>query len=310
VWARIDCATDAAVDSVLAASAADYTASVRRTTTAGASVVSQVPLASADDWHGVVRTACVQGAADRDLQVTQVVARPRADVVAVDLDLDVANASDHAWSDLRVAASTAINANGLAIDVPARSSAHLLVHLWPSDCATPIATLASGLALTARFGGPSSGPLEPQFRLALDEQVLRAASVAAAAVCRGPVPTLEIERAYITRGHTDDSDGTIDVFVRVHAPGASRVDVAVQPDSAVGRMTANQTPVLVRDGTAELQLTWTLPRCTRLLSAGGPRVHLLVTGSTSRPFSLRLRGESLKDNLTRQCPDVVAGIVG
>ncbi|MGE0818316.1 MAG: hypothetical protein AB7O74_06585 [Candidatus Nanopelagicales bacterium] len=314
VTSQVECSTEEASTAVARAHADDYVVRIRRTSALGEVREDTVPLSGSEEWLSDVRSSCVQIAAERDLEVQAVDVRPVDGVIATDVRLQVHNSSDQPWSGMRVStdAGPTIVANGQDVDIAPGQSAWVPVRLWPDDCTDPVAPLAQGVPLRAAIGDQEVGleRLNPSFTLPLSPAELDTVAAALRSICTATPPTSTIVRARVAGGTTEESAGTLTMYVDVTAPGAFLVEVQTQPPDARGLVTPFETPTQVVDGVARIHLTWVLPQCFDLLSSGAPELSVrLVADDVRRPYLLRLHGDPLRLNVDRLCGSTVASVV-
>jgi hypothetical protein len=314
VTSQVECSTVDQSTAVARARADDYVVRIRRTSSLGEVREDTVPLSGSEGWLSDIRSSCVQIAAERDLTVQAVSVQPVAGVIATDVRLQVHNDSGEPWSGMHVStdAGPAIVSNGPDVDVAPGESAWVPVRLWPDDCTDPVAPLSQGVPLRAAIGTQEVGleRLNPAFRLPLSTSALDTVAAALRSVCTATPPSATLVRARVAGGTSDESAGTITMYVDVAAPDAGLVEVQAQPPGAGGQVTAFETPVQVVDGTARLHLTWVLPPCFDLLSSGPPTLSVrLVADELRRPYLLRLHGDPLRLNVDRLCGRTVATVV-
>jgi hypothetical protein len=313
VGAQVSCDDDDALDSVLAASAADYHVAVGRNAVSGESDEYDAPLPGADEWLAAVRAACVQSAAGRSLRVVDATATPLTGAAATDLVLTVANGSSREWADVRLVAGDgrAVVPTGEPADLAAGSTATLRAVVWSRDCGDPVGDLAGGLVAEASVTPTDGGGFAPlsEFRLDLGPAVLAPLEAALVAQCAGTAPEIDVVRTKVREGARDDSAGEVEVIIDVRVPA---VTVGVGPVGAgagQGRITATQDSWPIVDGAATVTLRWRLPSCLSLLTRGAVRLPVRVfDGDLERRYLVVLRGELLRTDLDRMCGPTVAAI--
>jgi hypothetical protein len=315
VHAALDCATPESTTAVAGARPDDFGVLVRRTAPEGEVRIDRVPVIGALALVGAVRTGCLQLAADRDLTASDASVSPVPAAVAATLDVTVTNSSPRRWVGLRVSlgASPQVVSAGPAADLEPGDTGHLLVRVWPDDCADPARALEDGLAVRPELGpdgNPDSGSLPtPTVLLRLPETTRDAVVRAMAASCGTDVPRLTVDDARLRSGAQGGSAGTIDLTASVEAAGARRLEAEAIGSLVVGRLAALAFPVPVRDGTARLDLRWELPGCDAVLRAGRPQLSVTLVGEQHRPYLLDLRGDGVRAVLSSLCGDEVAAVV-
>ena len=315
VRAVLDCATPEATTAVVGAGVDDYAVQVRRTAPEGEVRIDRVPMIGALALVGAVRAGCLQVAADRDLTVSAASASPVPAAVAANLDLTITNTSPRRWVGLRVSlgVSPQVVSAGPTPDLEPGTTGHLLVRVWPDDCADPTRALAAGLAVRPGLGpdgNPDTGSLPtPTVLLRLPESARQAVVRAVAASCGTDVPRLTVDSAQLWRAAQGGRAGTIDLRVTVEAEDARTLEAEAVGSLVVGQLAALAFPVPVRDGRARLDLRWELPGCAAVLRGDRPRLTVTLVGEQRRPYLLPLRGDDLRLVLARLCGDEVAAVV-
>jgi hypothetical protein len=299
---------------VIAATARDYTVSVRlASSSTGEMRTAQVPLQGAEAWLADIRRACVQIAADRDLEVAAVRTAPVEGNVAADVQLLLRSTGADPWRQVHVSTTggpTVVGA-GEPIDVAVNGSAWLPMRLWPDDCGNPVGPLADGVPLRAAFsddGGAMTEARSPTFRLRLDRTSIDRIARTLETVCTGDVPAVVVEDAGISRSGTGTSAGLIDMKLRLTTSDASLVEVVDPLAATGGRVSPVVTPVQVVDGLAEFKVLWTLPSCFDLLQ-GGPVLKVRLVSDLRRPYAIPLRGDELREQLQVLCGRTVGATV-
>ncbi len=318
VGARLSCITPEATTAALASSADDYALVVRRASPEGEIRDYRVPLLGSLTLVGLVHRACLQIALDRDLVVSSVTAAPYPGVVALALDVDLANASPRVWTGLHVAAAAqpVVLNDGPQVQLEPGTSGHLRAQFWPEDCADPVGALRDGVAVEADLGptgrDPSQGPTSTSALLRLPGQMLDDVAEQADAMCGTAPPKGTVEWARLREGGGNGSGGVIDLGLSLTTPGAGIVEVDHLGDgsASVGELFAYESPVHSVDGVASIKAQWRLPSCRVLLRDGLPRLHVVLAGDVRRPYLVPLAGDDLRQVLYRLCGSEVADLVG
>jgi hypothetical protein len=320
VSASLDCTSPASVAAAIAAEPGDFGVVVRRVAPEGEAREDRIRLVGAQRLAQLVRSTCVQAAADRELQVATVRVTPVAGVAAADLEIALTNAPDRVWPGVRIstlALPWLVNMHS-PTDVAAGGGASLRARLWLQDCADPAGALSGGLRLRTSF---SPDDLEPNaadnvgntVSVPIDTDGLARLSSAFAGLCTSPAPSAIVTQAITHSGGSDSTAGTLELTLVVRAKDAALVEVNSGLATAGGTLTPFDSPVHLTRGVGVLHASWELPRCADLLASGVPRFSVnLVTlegASERRPYSMALGGEALQDALRRMCGATVDGLV-
>ena len=315
VTGALDCATPEGTTAVMGAGPDDYGVEVRRTAPEGEVRTDRVPVIGVLALVDAVRAGCLQVATDRDLAVSTASASAVPGSTAADLDVTVTNTSPRRWLGLRVSlgASPQVVSAGPAADLEPGTTGHLLVRVWPDDCADPARSLETGLAVRPGLGPDGTSGMAslstPTVLLRLPDAARVAVVRALAASCGTDVPRLTVDSARLRAGADGGRAGTLDVVVTVAATDARTLEAEAVGSLVVGNLAAMTFPVPVRDGRARLDLRWALPGCADVLRAGRPRLTVALVGKQRRPYLLDLRGGDLRLVLSRLCGDEVAAVV-
>jgi len=314
--ARISCTDAATFDAVVSATPADYGVLVRRTSPGGDSRVDTVPLRGGIRLSTVVKQRCVQASADRQLVVRSVQLAPLADSVGLSLLITVDASSDTAWNIERVVASpgSAITSGDLPTFASRGRPAVLEADLHPSDCAHPLRDIADGIPIQAAPAGSTlDGGAGTQVLLPLPGSARTQIVEALALQCGTRPVTSQIDQVIVHAGASADSGGTLELRVRLTAPGAltSPIDDVT---STAGRVHQEESTVNLVDGITTAVITWDVPPCARLARTGTPDLTVRAVVSDGdlvieRPYRLPLGGEELRLGITRLCGDSVAAQV-
>ncbi len=314
VAADIECSTADQTSAMVGSRASDYRVRVQRSDSAtGEKRVDTVPLQGAEEWLRDVRKACVQIAADRDLQVLRVEASQVPEAVAADIRMLVRNSSDQVWRSVRVStlgAPTVVAATP-DVDIAAGAEEWVTVRLWPDDCADPVRGLAGGVPLRAALedGIAVTESRAPTFYLPIDNG-LDAVASALRRTCTAEPPTAEITKARVSGSSIQDGAGTIDIWVDLKVPSGGIVEVQEPLADRAGIVKPFQDVVNVDDdGIARIKVQWQVPGCFAMLQAGAPVLNVRVVSDLRRPYRLPLTGESMRTNLTRLCGTTAGSVV-
>ena len=321
VSATLDCTTPASADAAIAAEAADFGLVVRRIAPEGETRDDRIRLVGAQRLAQLVRSACLQAAADRELSITTVTARPLDGVAAADLDVTLRNTGTRTWSGLRTSTrALPWLVNGRSpTDLAAGGTAAIRTRIWLQDCANPSSALADGLELRASFTAEDLEPNAPDnigntITVPVDAATRGRVDAAFAGLCSSSTPAATVTQAIVHNGGDDRSAGTLELTLAVRAEGAALMEVAQGLGTAGGRLTPLENPVHLVNGRGVLHAAWELPRCVDLLAAGLPRfsvnlVGLDSTGDERRPYVMPITGDDLRVALARVCGAPLTGIV-
>ncbi len=310
--ARLDCSTPEATTLALAARPDDYGVVLRRTDPGGEVRVDRVPLVGSPTLAEVVRSACLQIAAGRDLEIGAISATAVPDVVAVDLDVEISNTSPRQWTGLRVspAAQPELTNGGPPAELTPGATGHLVARIWPQDCARPAESIEAGLPVRADLGPdgsiPGAAPGSSTFSMRLPESATTAVEQALLAACGTQLPRLTVDSVTSVVTGVGSSAGVLDLAVTVEAPGAAYVEAEQIGALVVGQLSARVFPVPVIQGRAQLDLRWILPPCAVVQRGGRPELKITLAGALRRPYLLPLRGAPLRASMTTLCGDEVA----
>jgi hypothetical protein len=314
VAADISCDLAEDTDAVVASRAGDYRVRVQRTdASTGEQRIDTVPLVGAEEWLRDVRKACVQIAADRDLQVRRVEASQVPGQVAADIRMLVANRADRPWRSVRVSTlgAPSVVAATPDVDIPAGSQEWVTVRLWPDDCAAPVRPLAQGVPLRAALeeGIAVTESRAPTFYLPLTTG-LDAVAAALRQTCTAAPPTATITKARVSGSSIQDGAGTIDIWIDVQVPPGSVVEVQEPLADRAGVVRPFEDVVAVGpDGVAQVRVQWEVPGCFAMLQAGPPVLSVRVASDLRRPYRLPLTGEAMRTNLVRLCGTTAGSVV-
>lgn len=320
VSASLDCTSPATAAAAIAAEPGDFGVVVRRVAPEGESREDAITLVGAQRLAQLVRSTCVQAAADRELEVASVRVTPVAGVAAADLEIELTNAPDRVWPGVRISTRALpwlVNMHS-PTDLAAGGSAPLHARLWLQDCADPAGALSGGLRLRASFSADDLEPNAPDnvgntFSVPLDTGELTRLSAAFAGLCTSPAPSATVTQAIVHSGGSDSTAGTLELTLVVRAEDAALVEVGSGIATAGGTLTPFDSPVHLTRGSGVLHAGWELPRCSDLLASGLPRFSVnlvsLDAASERRPYSLALDGEALQDSLRRVCGATAEGLV-
>lgn len=313
--ALISCTDPADTTAVLGAGSGAYVAELERTSPSGETRVDPVPIVGSATLADLVRRACLQSAADHDLAVRALTATAVPGVVALDLDVEIANTSARPWDGLRIAAAAqpVVVNDGRAVSLEPGATSHLHARLWPEDCSDPAAALRDGILLATDIGPsglpPADGVTVPSVRLRVPDPLVQDAQRRAIAVCGTDVPVGTVTRARLREGAQGPSAGTVEADLAVTTPGAGLVEVDHLGDGVVtGDVFAFGSPVRSVDGIAVVRVQWRMPTCEAVLAHGLPRVHVVLASEVRRPYLVTLRGDALRPVLVRLCGDEVAAL--
>jgi len=321
VSATLDCATSGSADAAIAAEPAGFGLVVRRVAPEGETRDDRILLVGAQRLAQLVRSACLQAAADRELSVTKVTARPLDGVAAADLDVVLTNTGTRTWSGLRTSTrALPWLVNGRApTDLAPGGTAEIRTRVWLQDCANPSSALADGLPLRASFTAEDLEPNAPDnvgntITVPVDAATRGRVDAAFADLCSSATPAAVVTQAIVHSGGSDRSAGTLELTLAVRAEGAALMEVAQGTSTAGGTLTPLENPVHLTRGRGVLHAAWELPRCADLLSAGLPRfsvnlVSLDGTGGERRPYVMPIAGDDLRVALGRVCGAPLTGLV-
>lgn len=314
VAADVSCDQPEETDAVVTSRASDYRVRVQRTDSAtGEQRIDTVPLEGAEEWLRDVRRACVQIAADRDLEVRAVDAAQVEGSVAADIRMLVRNSADRPWRSVRVStlgAPTVVAATP-DIDIPAGSEEWVTVRLWPDDCSDPVRPLAQGVPLRAALedGIAVTESRAPTFYLPLTNGLDTVAD-ALRTTCTAEPPTATITKARVSGSSIQDGSGTIDIWIDLAVPSGGVVEVQQPLADRAGVVTPFEDVVPVgADGIAQVRVQWEVPGCFAMLQAGPPVLSVRVASDLRRPYRLPLTGESMRTNLARLCGTTAGSVV-
>ncbi len=313
--ARLDCATPEATTLALAARPDDYGVVLRRTAPGGEVRVDRVPLVGSLTLAAAVRSACLQIAAERDLEIGAISGTALPDSVAVDLDVEISNTSPRQWTGLRVspAAQPELTNGGPPVELTPGATGHLVARIWPQDCARPAEAIEAGLPLRVDLGPdgalPATARSRSSFTLVLPGSATNAVEDALRVACGTEPPRLSVEAVTSVVTGAGSSAGVVDVTVSVEAPESTYVEAEQIGALVVGQLSARVFPVRVTEGTARIDVRWILPACSILARGGQPELRVTLVGERRRPFLLPLQGASLRAAVATLCGDEVAAIL-
>lgn len=313
--ARLDCATPEATTLALAARPDDYGVVLRRTAPGGEVRVDRVPLVGSLTLAAAVRSACLQIAAERDLEIGVISGTALPDSVAVDLDVEISNTSPRQWTGLRVspAAQPELTNGGPPVELTPGATGHLVARIWPQDCARPAEAIEAGLPLRVDLGPdgsiPGAAPGSPTFAMRLPESATTAVEQSLLAACGTELPRLTVESVTSVVTGVGSSAGVLDLAVTVEAPAAAYVEAEQIGALVVGQLSARVFPVRVTEGRARLDLRWILPPCAVVQRGGRPELRITLAGALRRPYLLPLRSAPLRAAVATLCGDEVAAIL-
>lgn len=311
----LSCGTTAQTAALAEARDVDYRVTVRRATREGATAVDSLPLVGAGRLLDLVRSTCLQRAADRDLRITGMSVTPVHGAAAVHLAIQVRSTGTDTWTSLQVAdaARPALVPVGEPVTVVGGQPAVLHADLRPSDCSDPGSVASSGVLLTASPPGAAPpGGTEPPVTLQLPTGLQAAVIDQVRALCGGSSAAVHVASAIMRTGSAAGTGGTLDLQVDVDTRGSSAVQL-LPSTTAAGRVTPQlQTPASGAH-LGPTRVTWELPPCAALVDSGLPRLHVEVTargadGPVQLPFLVPLAGDDLGVALSRLCPDVAPEI--
>lgn len=308
------CGTTAQTSALSGARDIDYRVVIRRNR-GTTSAVDAIPLVGAQRLLDLIRSTCLQRAADRELRITGMSVQRLPGTAALRLEFVVQSTGEGTWTSLQIAdaARPTLVPVGDPLTVVPQESALVHGNLRPADCADPASVISSGVLMSASPpGGAPPGGAEPPIVLTLHPGLQRAIVDSVRALCGAASAKLTIASALMRTGSRAGTGGTLDIELTVVSHGASAVKL-VPSTTAAGRVTPQlQTPVH-GSSVGPTRVTWELPPCAALVDTGLPQLHVdLETGAgsgrTMLPFLLPLDGDVLGVALNRLCPDVAPEI--
>jgi hypothetical protein len=309
VAAAISCATATATAEVLTASPDDYGVQVRRSAPEGETRTDRVPLVGAQHLHQLLGQLCLQEAAERDLSVASVTARPVAGVAAADAVVTLANSSAATWYGLESSSTDvpSLVATGPPASASPGGLAEVGIRLWPTDCLHPTTAIAAGLTLRGSPAATDVSLLPSEattFQLPLGRGELATIVAALAAPCRADPPHASVTEVRVLADPSGESAGTLQLVIALSAAGSSYLEVDDVGDTQAGRLTALDSPAHLVAGRGVLHELWVLPSCAVLEASGPPQLSVHLADAHSgvwRPFLMAPAGKPLEKVLHGLC---------
>ena len=308
------CGTTAQTAALAGAHDVDYRVVVRRShdTT---SVVDSVPLVGAQQLLDLIRSTCLQRAADRELRITGMGVERVPGKPVLRLEFTVESTGKDTWTTLQIASAArpTLVPVGEPLTVVGGQPAIVNAELRPADCADPAAVMSSGVLLSASPPGAAPpGGTEPPVVLTLHPGLQKAIVDNVRSMCGAASAKLRITGAIMRTGSGAGTGGTVDLELTVASRGASAVRLVPSTTDA-GRVTPQLQSVVRGASVGPTRVTWELPPCAALVGSGLPRLHVDLETSTAfgrvvLPYLVPLDGDELGDALNRLCPDVAPEI--
>ena len=306
------CGTTAQTAALSKAHDVDYRVVLRRAGRDGTSSTGSVALVGAQRLLDLVRSTCLQRAADRELRVSGLTISPVPSAsVKLRLAFQVEASGPGSWPAVRVApvARSTLVGLGAPLEVRPGSPTEILGELTPADCLTRTSGLEPGVQLSATPPGEPADEVDPPVLVALPTDAARTLAAAVRSLCGSARLSATVESAIMRSGSAPGTGGTLELDVSIGAPGADSLELA-ESVSAAGRLAPREQVLDVVGSTGRTQVTWLMPPCSALVDVGLPllAVNAADRNGILRPYQLPLTGEALGIALTRLCPDVAPEI--
>jgi hypothetical protein len=309
------CGTTADAAALAQARDVDYRVVVRRNRPDGTAAQDSVPLVGGQQLLDLVRSTCLQRAADHDLHVVGMSIRQVPGRPVLRLALDMTTTGDGTWTALQIAdaARPTLVPVGEPLTVVGGQPATVNAELRPADCADPGSTLSSGVLLSASPPGAAPpGGIEPPVTIPLPRGLQIAVADSVRRLCGHASASVDVATAIMRTGSRPGTGGTLDLEVQVTTRGSSTLRL-VPSTTAAGRVTPQEQAAVAGSRLGPTRVTWELPPCAALVESGLPQLHVELrtttdSGRVTLPYLVPLRGETLGVALNRLCPDVAPEI--